>query len=236
MKLTKKKVLVAALAVSLVAILSFGTIAWFTDTDSVTNNFMTADSDDTESDIFNVDVYEKYDSDDDNIDEEYQLGINYNNVTPNATYQKEAYVKNTGKYNQYVRVKVSVTDVKTWAKAFDESVDAENLTVADILALSVNLADIFGVGADFDSKWDLEKDEIAYDATAENGTLTYVYYYKDVLAAGTEVQFLETVTVPSVLTQVHVVEMDGNFDIKIAAEAIQSDNTGSSAQEAFVNY
>lgn len=233
MKLTKKKVLVTSLAVSLIAILSFGTIAWFTDTDSVTNDFKVADSDDTESDIFNVDVYEKYDADGDNVDETYEVGIDYENVTPNATYRKEAYVKNTGKYGQYVRVKASVTDVKTWAKAFDETVDADNLTVANILALSVDLADVFGGVADFDAKWDLEKDEIVYDATAENGTLTYVYYYKEVLTAGTEVQFLESVTVPSVLTQTQVVEMDGNFKISIKAEAVQSDNTGDNAQDAF---
>lgn len=233
MKLTKKKVLVTSLAVSLVAILSFGTIAWFTDTDSVTNDFMIADSDDTESDIFNVDVYEKYDSNGDDVDEIYNVGIDYENVTPNATYQKEAYVKNTGKYDQYVRVKVSVTDVKTWVKAFDENADVNNLTVADIEALSVALDNIFGVANDFDAKWDLEKDQITYDAAIENGTLTYVYYYKDVLAAGSEVQFIETVTVPSVLTQAHVVEMDGNFQINIKAEAVQSDNTADTAQAAF---
>ena len=39
MKMTKKKVFVASLAVCLVAVLSMGTLAWFTATDSVENIF-----------------------------------------------------------------------------------------------------------------------------------------------------------------------------------------------------
>ena len=46
MKLNKKKVVVSALAVSLVAILSFGTIAWFSAEDTIENKFHFADSDD----------------------------------------------------------------------------------------------------------------------------------------------------------------------------------------------
>ena len=44
MKLTKKKVFVAALAICLIAILSFGTLAWFSAGDSVKNEFYVADS------------------------------------------------------------------------------------------------------------------------------------------------------------------------------------------------
>ena len=76
MKMTKKKVFVTALAVCLVAILSMGSLAWFSAQDSVTNNFHIADSaDNNPDDIFSVDVYEKYDSDEDGNPEEYQKGI-----------------------------------------------------------------------------------------------------------------------------------------------------------------
>ena len=42
MKLSKKKVFALALAVCLIATLSFGSLAWFTDNDSVTNEFKVA--------------------------------------------------------------------------------------------------------------------------------------------------------------------------------------------------
>lgn len=63
----KKKVFVAALAVCLVAILSFSTLAWFNDSDSVTNNFYVG-GDGTDADkIFNLDVYEQVDEDKDGV-------------------------------------------------------------------------------------------------------------------------------------------------------------------------
>ena len=45
MKMNKKKVLVTALAVSLIAILSLGTVACFNAKDEITNTFKVADSD-----------------------------------------------------------------------------------------------------------------------------------------------------------------------------------------------
>ena len=46
MKLSKSKVVALALAVCLIAILSMGSLAWFTDDDSVTNDFYIAGSED----------------------------------------------------------------------------------------------------------------------------------------------------------------------------------------------
>ena len=63
MKLTKKKVFVMALALSLAAIISMGSLAWFNDADSVWNKFMIADSeDDTPDEIFSIDVCESRDT------------------------------------------------------------------------------------------------------------------------------------------------------------------------------
>ena len=59
MKLTKKKVLVGALAVGLIATISVGSLAWFSDEDVVENKFKIADStDDDPEDIFSIDVKE----------------------------------------------------------------------------------------------------------------------------------------------------------------------------------
>ena len=44
MKMNKKKVFTLALAVCLIAILSMSTLAWFNDSDTIVNEFMTSDS------------------------------------------------------------------------------------------------------------------------------------------------------------------------------------------------
>ena len=59
MKMNKKKLLVSAVALCLIAILSMGTLAWFSADDEVTNKFMIATSEDANpEDIFSVDVWE----------------------------------------------------------------------------------------------------------------------------------------------------------------------------------
>ena len=58
MKLTKKKVFVAALALSLIAIISVGTLAWFQATDEVTNYFQVSTDDETQKPDFKLDLFE----------------------------------------------------------------------------------------------------------------------------------------------------------------------------------
>ena len=50
MKMNKKKVLALALAVCLLATVSMASLAWFTDDDSVTNDFFIAGSEDENPD------------------------------------------------------------------------------------------------------------------------------------------------------------------------------------------
>ena len=58
--MTKKRVFAVALAVCLIAILSLGSLAWFTDSDQVDNEFLIAGSQDGDKDkVFSVDVWEK---------------------------------------------------------------------------------------------------------------------------------------------------------------------------------
>ena len=57
--MSKKKILSLALVLILVASISFGTLAWFSDADEVTNDFLVAGSEDKDPDeIFSVDVWE----------------------------------------------------------------------------------------------------------------------------------------------------------------------------------
>ena len=56
--MSKKKILSLSLVVIMIAILSFSSLAWFNDSDSVKNDFHIATSDDPSDpdDIFSVDV------------------------------------------------------------------------------------------------------------------------------------------------------------------------------------
>lgn len=214
----KKKILVAALAVCLVAILSMGSLAWFSDSDSVKNDFLIADSDDKADDIFSIDIYEEKDENGDGVIDENErtdVGFTYveGEVLPNATLQKEAYVENTGKYDQYVRTIVTLSDVTVWKQ------------VLGIQSLNevVDLNEFFVVDADFDDVWHRNDADTAYDS--ETDTLTYVYYYNGVLKATDDaVNFIHAVKIPKSLNQAHVEAMEGSFDLTLKAEAIQTEN------------
>ena len=120
MKMNKKKLLSLALVLVLIATLSFGSLAWFSDTDEVTNKFMVADSASNPDDIFSVDVWEYVDGD--KITED-QDGHTYEDILPGGRYHKEPYVENTGSYDQYVRVKVTVTNADAWIAALGNGYD-----------------------------------------------------------------------------------------------------------------
>ncbi len=223
MKMTKKKVFVAALAICLVAILSMGSLAWFSAQDSVTNNFYVADSTDNDpDDIFSVDVYEKYDSDEDGVPEEYQRGISYDEILPGDELDKDAIVKNTGHYDQYIRVIITISD-KAVFKSIVES------TGADFDTYDVRQ---HFVGFD-SSKWDL------VNSTMDNSgeSIQYVLYLNDVLKAGDSFSVFTGVEIPEAMTQEHASHFDDDgiwgFTIDVKAQAVQTDNVGDSAAEAF---
>lgn len=221
--MTKKKVFVAALAICLVAILSMGSLAWFSAQDSVTNNFYVADSTDNDpDDIFSVDVYEKYDSDDDGTPEEYQRGISYNDILPGDKLDKDAIVKNTGHYDQYIRVIITISD-KAVFKSIVES------TGADFDTYDVRQ---HFVGFD-SSKWDL------VNSTMDNSgeSIQYVLYLNDVLKAGDFFSVFTGVEIPEAMTHEHASHFDDDgvwgFTIDVKAQAVQTDNVGDNAAEAF---
>ena len=114
--MTKSKILVVALAISLVAVASMGTLAWFSANDSVTNNFYIADSDDTPDDIFSIDVWERDEEGGTPVD-----NIEYPDIQPGDDLYKEVNVENTGKYPQYARVIVTVSDASIWQEIYGET-------------------------------------------------------------------------------------------------------------------
>ena len=210
MKLTKKKILVAALAVGLIATISMGSIAWFSAQDQVENTFKIANSDDDNpDDIFSVDVWENTPDGDNDPD-----GYTYEDIEPGDNLKKEAYVENTGHYDQYVRVKIKVTDAAAWLAVLGKDAD------------SIRLADI--VDGYEGSKWTNGSCEVTAD-----DELLFTIYLKDILSEGDSVEIFKTVKIPANMTRDQAAAFDNEFKIDVVADAVQTENVGNSCYEAF---
>ena len=204
---------VSALAICLIAIISMGTLAWFSAQDEVTNKFMIADSDDdTPDEIFSVDVWENTPD-----GEKDQDGYEYTDILPGDTLKKEARVENTGYYDQYVRVTVTISDAQAWIAA---------------LGADFNVADVFDgfVAADWNHIWNNMN-----GATTIPENFVYVRYYKDIVKPGDVINVFNNVKIPTSLTREEAVAFGGNFDITVKAEAVQTENVvpeGTAAADA----
>ncbi len=204
MKLNKKKVFAVALAVCLLAILSVGSLAWFSASDSVTNEFLIADSEHgTEEAIFSVKVWEKVPGNDKNTDNH-----TYKDILPNAKLVKEPHIENTGYYSQYVRVILTFSDYEAWKAVVGE----------DLTALLV--------GYDAAMWTDITK-------SVENDTATYVLYYNGILESGKDITLFTHLHIPESLTQAQAAAFAGGFTVDIKAQAVQTENVGDDAYTAF---
>ena len=225
MKVTKKKVLLASLAVCLLALLSARTLAWFTDSKEVVNEFQIATSEDTEKDdIFSVDVWENTPEGDKDQD-----GYVYEDILPGDVLKKEANVENTGYYDQYIRVTVTVSDAAAWQSAL-------NTTKVPKLEDIVN-------GWDRNANiWVDNSSEIVDDK------IVYTMYYNGILQGDMEsiydnhksvVTVFTEVKIPQSLTVEQAVAFKNNFAISVKADAVQTENLGidrsqgEGAKEAF---
>ena len=218
MRLSKKKLFVVAIAVCLVATLSFGTLAWFTDTDRVDNQFNVTTSNETGDPDFSIVLFETEvdpetngfgDGPDNNTTTDEVKENTYNHIAPGATLPKDPTVRNTGSYDQWVRVKVTFTDVALW-----KSVMGDNYNFTAMLQ---------NVSAD----WTLDATTVS-DTNAD--TITYTYYYNNKLVANAEATLFTGVKIPG---DFKVENMFDTFEIDLVAEATQADNTGDTAPEAF---
>lgn len=214
MKFNKKKLFVAALAICLVAIISMGTLAWFTDSDDVTNKFMIAESDDdTADDIFSVDVWEK-DKDGNVYDEkDNEGGITYDDILPGDKLVKDVFVENTGYYAQYIRATVTVSDGIAWANVLGK-VPAD-VELSDIV-YGLNTDGLYGIVSKY-----------------ESGKLIYELYYKDALTAGKTINVFDGVKIPESMTAEQATKFDNAFTIDVNAKAVQTENVGDNVVAAF---
>jgi len=214
MNKTKKKVLVIALAVCLIATLSMGTLAWFTAQDEVTNKFMVGDSTTTPDKVFGVDVWEEVDTDRDPAtplevigkEDTTENSTSYEAILPGEAMTKKPYLTNTGIHPQFVRAIVTVTPASILKDPMGD--DWKN-------------ADLFLAGTDA-AKWKL--DSLSYTNDGTESKLVYVYYYQDVLAAGATTEAIfDAVVIPTELNYDQAKQME-DFKVNVVGQAIQSEH------------
>ena len=217
--MSKKKLLSLALVVIMIAMLSFGTLAWFSDADEVTNKFMVAGSEDQNpDDIFSVDVWEDIDGDG---EEDTTDGHTYEDILPGDKLTKIAKVENTGSYGQYVRVTVEITDAAAWMAALGENFNDETL-----------IACFDGYNPDL---WRREASEVDADADVIRITMYYNGGNKEnrgIVAPGDVVEVFNAVNIPASLTQEQAAAFDGGFEIKVTADAVQTENLGVNTEDS----
>lgn len=220
MKFTKKKVFVAALAICLIAILSMGSLAWFNANDEVTNTFKVADSDDPDTaPDFSVKVDETNNSTEAGAPDRTEDGNTYENILPGDVKAKDPRITNTStSYDQYIRVNFIIS------KAFADQ-------VAEVQGVTYDNLDLTKLFSGFNAN--LTDREVAPVGTFAD-YYVYAYYYNEKLAAKDYFTAFTAVNIPENFVQSDMAY--GTFDIKVNAEAIQTQNLGEdvdTAKEAF---
>lgn len=220
MKLTKKKVFVVALVVSLIAILSLGSLAWFNASDSVENKFMITDSETNPDDVFSVDVYETLvDENGDPVDPVQKTDSNtYDDIAPGDVLTKDPTVENTGKYDQWIRLNVTLTNAENWMSVLKYF----NITTLETIFQGYDA----GI-------WQSEGNDTP--VLNADGSVTFTYYLKDKLTPGETATLFTAVKIPEQITQDEIVYIN-EFNLNIVAEALQADNTGDNCKAAFDAY
>ena len=208
--MSKKKLLSLSLVAIMIATWSLSSLAWFNDSDSVKNEFHIASSGDASDpdNIFSVDLWENTPDGDKDQD-----GHSYDKILPGSELKKTVTVENTGAYDQYIRVVVSLNKGQAWF---------------DVLGRGYDLSTIFK-GHD-ESKWTRSVGTLSGD------TITYVYYLNEILAPTDTAELFTDVVIPEHLTQEDMAKLGGAFELNIRADAIQTENLGEgvdTAAEAF---
>lgn len=229
MKMTKKKLFTLAVAVCMIAILSFSTLAWFADDDAVTNKFQMATSTQDKDDIFSVDVIEGVDMNGDGDiwdtnEGDHTAGIGndaagetYEDILPGSQLSKRPQAWNTGSYDQYVRMHVVLSDVSVWADILTQY----GLSADDLWKKTLDTAN-----------WEMLTAPVV-DSSAD--TVTYTYYWNKTLAPDARTDKLFTIVeIPNQLTREDMAKLtDGEFTLEVIAEAVQSENLGDGVDTAY---
>ena len=140
-------------------------------------------------------------------------------VAPGDVYAKNPVVENVGANDAWIRVNVTLSD----AAAFQTACAAHEIT---------DLATIFDEHDE--DKWTLA----GIEADAGEDTLTYSYYYNELLAPDASTDALFTsVTIPVAFTSDEMEALGGDFTILITANAIQDyEGFAGDVEAAFAAY
>ncbi len=230
--MSKKKLFSLAVVVIMIAILSFSSLAWFSDSDSVTNNFDIAGGENEDPDeIFSLDVMEKVDVDGDgdyDVDDatigyrDEPSEFTYENILPGDMLYKRPSAQNTGSYDQYIRFKVTIDNANDWVAVMQKY----GYELHDLLYMEDKTTKLTE-----STDWTFAADE----TTVENDQVTYVFYYNEVLAPEQWAVLFTYVNIPHELTQYDMALFtEGTFQMVVTGEAIQVKNIDAdTAQEAF---
>lgn len=231
--MSKKKLVALALVVIMIAIVSFSSLAWFSDSDSVTNDFAIAGGENNNSDeIFSVDVMEVVDLDGDgkgeatvgyDQDPNYIDTAIYNNITPGDMLLKRPQTKNTGSYEQWVRMKVTFDNANYWV-ALMQKYGYNDMT--DMLYMRDGTTKLTA-----SANWTYAPEQTA----VENDQVTYVFYYNGKLQPDSTAVLFGYVNIPYQFNQADMAPFtNGDFQMVITGEAIQVKNIeADSAKAAF---
>lgn len=140
----KKKIIGLCLAVGLMVGVVGGSLAWFTDSDSVTNSFA------TEGDPSNsgIDIVEDFDKD------------TADKMLPGTEATKAVQVENKATYDQYIRVKLA----KVWKDKDGNIIDKVGEEVLNKELIELNFGE--NLGAE-DNKWTKNGDYYYYNSKVE---------------------------------------------------------------------
>lgn len=205
MKMNKKKLAVVSLVLCIAAIISMGSLAWFTADDYVDNTLKFVTN-------FEMDLIEHQDSADGKVigKGDNHTGITFKDVKPGSELYKDPTVVNKSKKeDQWIKFTVTVDNATAWAS---------------VVPTGTDLTTIF-TGYD-DSLW-LHPEDPKVDGTNYVAT----FYLKDKLAAGSSQALFTGVTIPETMTLTQA-QAIGESHIIVKAEAIQAD-AGSDVLTAF---
>ena len=206
--MNKKKLLSLALVVIMIATISFSSLAWFTDKDAAKNEFTIGGAGQEKPDkIFSVDVKENVDGKEEAVDD-----VKFEDILPGDKFKKEAYITNTGAYDQYIRVVMTVTD---WELIKN--------------VVTINMDDAFNNNWHiFDSGVAVQNDVLYPYSNAKvvDGSLVVTMYLNKKLAPGETVNIMDYVEISTQATQedfANAAFTDG-FQITFDADAAQTEH------------
>jgi predicted ribosomally synthesized peptide with SipW-like signal peptide len=213
----KKKILVIALSIALVATLSMGSLAWFTDSDSIKNDFHVGDTNTDPDKVFGLDVWETVDNKEIGRGDKTGAGTVYEAILPGQVLSKAPVLENTGIHPMYVRAFVTVSG----ADILVDAMGGFDWTQTDLFLAGLNT-----------TEWKM--DDVLY--TADN-TLVYVFTYNTALAAKTvSAPLFDSVVIPTGLTKEQAADLD-MFSVSVYGQAIQSEHIlCNDADSAFAKY